>query len=104
MTTFTRAEALQTLATAEQPISIELLPKRTGSEQSDVTAEANDDRLVLRLNTTSEVTSQVTIATQTEDDWTSASAAFSEYCGLLNFDLDTVTALQTMFPMTSRTE
>ena len=107
MTDVTRAEALQTLATAEQPISVELQPKQTGSKQSDGAAEANDDRLVLTLNTESEVTSQVTIATQTDDDWTSAPAdvtSLSEYCGLLNFDLDTVTALQTMFPMTSRTE
>ena len=106
MTDVTRAEALQTLATADQPISVELLPKPTGSKQSDDAVEANDDRLVLALNT-SEVTSQVTIATQTDDDWTSTSAdvtTLNNYLEYLNFDLDKATSLQTMFPMTSRAE
>ena len=107
MTDVTRAEALQTLATADQPISVELLPKPTASKQSDDAVEANDDRLVLTLNTESEVTSQVTIATQTDDDWTSTSAdvtTLNNYLEYLNFDLDKATALQTMFPMTSRAE
>ena len=98
-----RADALQELTSAQQPIRVELVPKQTGSQQttSDVTADASS---ALVLSTASpRVTS--TIATQTDDSVSACDVSGVTDCfGLFNFDLEAANALQKMLPFGHGTE
>ena len=103
VTPVSRADALQELTSAQQPISVELVPKPTGSQQttSDVTTDASS---ALVLSTASpRVTS--TIATQTDDSLSACDVSDVTDCfGLFNFDLEAASALQKMLPFGHGTE